>query len=132
MKLRLAILVVLILCAGVAEAQQPSLRAVAPQACPVSVCLAWDASPSAPSTPNLTYNVYRASVAGGCANVAAAGCVKVNSPAITALSFNDSTLAAGRRFYTVRAEADGLLSGPSNELAVSLPPLPPAVLRALP
>ena len=94
--------------------------------CAAQVTLAWDAS----DTPNVTYNVHRSKTAGGCADVAAASCTKLNTAPINVLTFTDTTPVSGRFFYVATAvDADSIESIPSNELSVILPPKPPKNLR---
>jgi len=96
-----------------------------PCAAQSSVSLSWDASP----TPGVSYNLYRTKTAGGCA-VAGPACVKVNTAAITVLTFSDTPGVSGRWFYVARAvDADAIESINSNELAVILPPAAPANLK---
>jgi len=96
-----------------------------PCAAQTSVSLSWDAS----ATPGVSYNLYRTKTTGGCAVVGPA-CVKINTAAISVLTYADSVTGSGRWFYTVRAiDADGIESANSNELAVILPPSAPANLR---
>lgn len=159
MKIRFAVLAILLLFAGAAQAQDflsaipadeliaaagavegielhVTTGADAPQACAATICLTWDASPSAATTPGLTYNVYQSRTAGGCgvpgSLTVPAGCTKLNTTPLAGLTFNYSTPTAGRLFHTVRAEADTVLSPPSNELTVLLPPLPAPNLRPVP
>ena len=96
-----------------------------PCAAQSSISLSWDAS----ATPGVSYNLYRTKTSGGCATVNP-GCVKVNTTPISVLTFTDSVAASGRWFYVARAvDADAIESANSNELAVILPPAPPANLR---
>ncbi len=101
------------------------LLCAVPCAAQTSVSLSWDASPTA----GVSYNLYRAKTAGGCV-VAGPACVKVNTVALTVLTFADTVTGSGRWFYVARAiDADGVESANSNELAVILPPAAPSNLR---
>ena len=80
-----------------------------------SVTITWVASP----TPNVTYNVYRATAATG-------PFVKIGSSGAT-LSYKDSTVAAGVTYYysaTAVANSDGSESGPSNISTATQVPVP--------
>ena len=104
-----------------------------PCAAQTSVSLSWDASP----TPGVNYNLYRTKTATGCA-VDGPSCVKVNTTAISLLTFTDAPGVSGRWFYVVRAvDADGVESANAktdinpleDHLMVKIPPSPASNLR---
>jgi fibronectin type 3 domain-containing protein len=99
--------------AGTAPAAPAGLSATAGNA---SVALSWTASSGATS-----YNVYRGTTAGGESTTAIA-------TGITAVSYTDSTVANGTKYYyKVAAVNGGGTSGLSNEAsATPEPPAPPA------
>ena len=70
------------------------------QATPHSVALSWTASSDAAANPTLTYNVYRAPSA--CS--ASSSFTKLNTAAITAVTYTDSTVTVGSIYcYSVTA-----------------------------
>ena len=96
-----------------------------------SVTLGWSASPDLTNPPaaGSGYNVYRSTTVGG-ENAPA-----LNASLITALTFVDTTVAAGQSYdYVVTAVGvGGLESVHSNEATnVRVPILPPTGLTAVP
>jgi fibronectin type 3 domain-containing protein len=81
------------------------------------VCITWTAS----TTPGVTYNVYRASSAGG-ENYA----TPLNSSPLAVLFFHDVTVAIGSTYYytAVAVGTGGVLSAPSPEVSAQVP-VPP-------
>ena len=82
------------------------------------VDLSWGASPD----PVVGYNVYRSTVSGGPYTL-------LNSTPVTALTYSDSAVTAGTKyFYVVRAELAGVESVNSNEASATVPIAPPVAL----
>jgi hypothetical protein len=83
-----------------------------------NVNLSWTASPD-PSVSG--YNVYRGAAAGQ-------ETTKLNSALVTTTTYDDTTAVDGENFYVVKAVAvvNGVQveAAPTNEVSVSLPPLP--------
>lgn len=105
----------LLLCSLTAVAQTSPCGAPVPGS--PHICLTWVAS----TTSGVTYNVYRATTAGG-ENYS----TPLNTSAITGLVFSDVTDAIGTTyFYTTCAVGKGgVLSPPSNEVQAQAP-VPP-------
>ena len=103
---------------GLCEAAfvQQIVNAVLSGTCGISsaghgVTLSWVAS----TTPNVQYNVYRSLVAGG-------PYTRINPSAVDGLTFLDTeVLAGGRYFYVVTAFANNSESDYSNEAEASIP-----------
>jgi hypothetical protein len=74
--------------------------------------LNWNAS----MTPSLTYNVYRGTVSGGPYS-------KINSSAVSALSYTDTSVAAGQVYYYVvtAVNSSNVESGYSNQAMAAIP-----------
>jgi hypothetical protein len=74
--------------------------------------LNWNAS----ATPLVTYNVYRSSVSGGPYS-------KINPSAVSALSYVDTAVAAGKTYYYVvtAVNSSNVESGYSNEATAPIP-----------
>lgn len=109
-------LALLLITAGVALAQH-------------SVDLSWpasaaDATHSAPAT----YNVKRASVSGGPYVLVPGGSVNATQTIFTDVASAGNPMADGQRFfYVITAQNSFGESGPSTEVAVTLPGFPPNV-----
>lgn len=94
-----------------------------------SVDLAWgasatDASHDAPST----YNVKRASVSGGPYVVVPGGSVNANQVTFTDVGSASNPMNSGQHFfYVITAQNSFGESGPSPEVAVTIPGFPPNV-----
>src|SRR5271166_1270689 len=77
------------------------------------VCLSWQAS----ATAGVTYNVYRATAAGG-ENYS----TPINAQPLSTLFFYDITVTVGTKyFYTVTAGQGGLMSAASSEVSAQTP-----------
>lgn len=75
-------------------------------------------------TPGVTYNVYRGTASG------LESKTPINSTAINALSFKDTTVQSGvQYFYYVKAVLNGVSSSPSNEVVVPVPVTPVTGLK---
>lgn len=93
--------------------------------------LTWTAS----TTPGVTYNVYRETVAGACANgvvgMKGTPCAQANFPTpIAALTFTDSVppTPGTQVWYVVRAAMGTVESANSNEVTLTFAPAPPGTL----
>lgn len=82
-----------------------------------NVNLSWTASADASSG----YNVYRGTAAGQETTL-------LTATPITATTYDDTTETAGIWFYAVKSVVNGVESGPSNEVSVSLRPAAPTAL----
>jgi len=72
---------------------------------------ATDATHGAPTG----YNLYRATVSGGCSNTAAASCTKIPVAGGTTASFVDSPLAPSTTYFYVLTASNGNESAPTTE-----------------
>lgn len=94
-----------------------------------SVDLSWpasvtDATHSAPAT----YNVKRASVSGGPYVLVPGGSVNATQTIFTDVASAGNPMADGQKFfYVITAQNSFGESGPSTEVAVTLPGFPPSV-----
>lgn len=94
-----------------------SLPCPAPTPGSPHVCLTWIAS----TTPSVTYNVYRATTAGG-ENFG----TPLNASPISVLFFYDTTVAIGTTYFykMVAVGSGGVLSVPTSEVSAQIP-VPP-------
>ena len=85
---------------------------VTPPSAGHQVTLNWNAS----TTPSVTYNVYRGRVSGGPYS-------QINPSAVTALSYVDTSVAAGQAYYYVVTAVSSINveSGYSNQSMATIP-----------
>jgi hypothetical protein len=99
-------------------------------AAPHSVALSWTASTDAATNPTLTYNVYRAT-ASSC-TVTPLTWTKINTSAVTTLTYSDSNVQIASYCYTVTAVLNGAESPQSNLAPAVIPLAAPTGLVASP
>jgi len=88
--------------------------------------LVWTAP--ADATASSTYNVYRElTTCPGTAPTTTAGFTKINTAAITALTFTDATEQAGYSCYIATQVLNGLESAPSNDVQLAISPDSPTL-----
>jgi hypothetical protein len=94
-----------------------------------SILLTWGASPDATANPTMTYNVYR--MAGSCPVTVTTGFTKINTAAISTLTYSDANIPFGVFCYYVTAAVGDAESGPSSTVTMAVLPSPPSSLKAV-